>query len=92
VNPEATEDKRLARRSMARRLNAPRDPRPPIDSLPDLAERVVVPTAEDAERLAKELELERTARAERIRRGMERAAQPVVPAPVTPIDLDDKDL
>jgi hypothetical protein len=86
------EDKRLSRRSMAQRLRAPRDAKPPVDSLPDLADRLQPAPTEDAERLAKELELERTARAERIRRGIERAAQPVVPRPVTPIDLDDKDL
>jgi hypothetical protein len=92
MSPEATPDKRLARRSMARRLRATRDAAPPPDALPDLAERIQPPSPEEVERLAKELELERTARAERIRRGMERAAQPVVPRPVTPIDLDDKDL
>ncbi len=86
------EDKRMARRSMALRLRAPRDEKPSPDSMPDLAERLQSPPAEEAERLAKELELECTARAERIRRGMERAAQPVVPRPVTPIDLDDKDV
>jgi hypothetical protein len=86
------EDKRLSRRSMAQRLRAPRAAKPPVDSLPDLADQLQPPPTEDGERLAKELELEHTARAERIRRGIERAAQPVVPRPVTPIDLDDKDL
>jgi hypothetical protein len=92
MSPGAGEDKRLSRRSMARRLRATRDSKPSPDALPDLAERLRTPEAEEALRLAKELELERTARAERIRRGMERAAEPVVPRPVTPIDLDDKDL
>jgi hypothetical protein len=92
VSKAAGEDKRLGRRSMAQRLRAVRDARPSPDSMPDLVERVQPPPAEEVERLAKEFELERTARAERIRRGMERSAQPVVLRPVVPIDLEDKDL
>jgi hypothetical protein len=76
---------------MAQRLRVPGG-RASAEPLPDLGEAVAPASPEDAERLAKEFELERAARAERIRRGMERAAQPVVPRPVTPIDLDDKDL
>jgi hypothetical protein len=89
----ATNDKRLLLRSMAQRHRSARAAAPAPETVPDLAERVRAPEPGELETLAKDLEVERTARAERIRRALEqRAAGPVVAPRAIPVPFDENDL
>jgi hypothetical protein len=54
------------------------------NELPDLADNVHRPDGEELERLRKELELERVARAERIQRALSEAHEPPPVLPVPP--------
>ncbi len=86
-------DKRLLQRSMAQRHRSDHAPAQPLESLPDLSDRLRTPEPAELEALAKELEIEHTARAERIRRAAEqRAAGPVVAPRAIPVPFDENDL
>ncbi len=88
----ATTDKRLAQRSMAQRHRSGAAHAAP-QSAPDLAERSRTPEPAELEALAKELEAERAARAERIKLAQEqRAAGPVATPRAVPIPFDENDL
>lgn len=89
----ATSDKRLQQRSMAQRHRSARIPSPAPESLPDLAGELRQSEPEELQTLGKELEVERVARAERIRRTLEqRAAGPVATPRAIPIPFDENDL
>lgn len=89
----ATNDKRLALRSMAQRHRSARAAAPAPESVTDLAERLRALEPSELEAFAKDLEIERATRAERIRRTLEqRAAGPVATPRAIPVPFDENDL
>ena len=72
-------DKRLLERKLRQGKTSPSEVEEALKALPDLADNVKRPEPEELERLAEELESERTARAERIERALSAPAETELP-------------
>jgi hypothetical protein len=76
-------DRRLRNRRMAQSGEPPAEV---LESLADLSDSVRRVSDEEAEKLRQELTQEREVRTERIRRALQRAAEPSRPEPPRPVE------
>ena len=82
-------DRRLIERGLASRRTPKDDVRQMLDELPDQADNVAQPSAEELEKLAAQLARELELRGERIQRAIERASEPPpapAPGPLEPFE------
>lgn len=82
-------DRRLIENGLASRRRPEEEVRQMLEELPDLADNVAKPTSEELEKLAADLTSELELRGERIKRALERAAEPPpapAPGPVEPFE------